>query len=380
MFTHVFLYKLKEMFRMKWCIGWNLVFPIVLATAFYMGFGNFIREGEEKEVTQVAVVKESDTSFTEILKRVDFLEIKWTKEEEAKRLLKKGRVDGIFYGPKAEGDQPKLVINENGVGQTLLSQFLKSYNLSEFQVKTLMESGKVEDISKAISLVSQEVEYGEEITGFGSYKKEEEISPYMQYFFALIAMASLFSAWLSEFILKEMLASQSEIGKRYECGPIKRSITILAAILAGFVIEILCNVILVCYIQFVLKLSFHAPLFYVFFISCLAGTCGIAFGIFFGILCAGKENLMVTIPLTFSMICSFFSGLMVGNIQQLIQNKMPIINKINPAAVLSDGLYSIGTYGLGREYWVDVAILLGMTFACMLISSIILRRKSYASL
>lgn len=49
MFTHVFLYKLKEMFRMKWCIGWNLVFPIVLATAFYMGFGNFIREGEEKK-------------------------------------------------------------------------------------------------------------------------------------------------------------------------------------------------------------------------------------------------------------------------------------------------------------------------------------------
>lgn len=39
MFGRMFIYKLKELVRNRFLIGWNFLFPLVLATAFYLGFG-----------------------------------------------------------------------------------------------------------------------------------------------------------------------------------------------------------------------------------------------------------------------------------------------------------------------------------------------------
>ena len=44
MFLHVFRYRLLTLLRQKWSVGWNVVFPLVLATAFFLGFGNMIKD------------------------------------------------------------------------------------------------------------------------------------------------------------------------------------------------------------------------------------------------------------------------------------------------------------------------------------------------
>ncbi len=44
MFGRIYVYKLKEIIRNVYVVGWNVIFPIVLATAFYLGFGNLISD------------------------------------------------------------------------------------------------------------------------------------------------------------------------------------------------------------------------------------------------------------------------------------------------------------------------------------------------
>ena len=40
--------------------------------------------------------------------------------------------------------------------------------------------------------------------------------------------------------------------------------------------------------------------------------------------------------LVFSMVCSFLSGLMNNTMKDLVEKNMPVINRINPAALISD--------------------------------------------
>ncbi|MBO6128946.1 MAG: ABC transporter permease, partial [Pseudobutyrivibrio sp.] len=85
-------------------------------------------------------------------------------------------------------------------------------------------------------------------------------------------------------------------------------------------------------------------------------------------------------PLFFTMICSFFSGLMWGQIKQIIQYNCPIINKINPAALLTNAMYVRSTYGATAEFHQDVLIMCGMIVGCIIVASIFLRRRKYVSL
>ena len=434
-FGHIFLYRIKELFRQKWCVGWNFLFPLVLATAFFVGFGSFIRNADILTTVDVAVVETQDdemsSSFVDLVKKLDFMNVSVVDDEEAQELLKDGDVAGILYAPSFTANtrqllngntldnassaadtlqisvenigsssmltedakqasywinDPTLTVAENGVNQTILSQFLKSYIANEKEMAMIITSA--DDPSAIPAAIQKTADMMAEDMTFGSsdvslrYTDDGrgQLSPYMHYFFALIAMASLFASWISTSILDEAMANHSEIGKRNESAPVPRAVSLTANILSGLVIQVISVTCLILYIQYVLKLDFNAPLGYVILISAVCSATGIAFGVMFGALLGNHPATTTAVPLLFSMGCSFLSGLMVGNIQQIIQATAPWINRINPAALLTDGLDSLGSYGIGPAYWQDVLILLALTAAAIAVSSLILRRKNYASL
>ncbi len=457
MFGHIFIYRIRELFRQKWCVGWNFLFPLVLATAFFVGFGNFIRNVDILTTVDVAVVETQDdemaSSFVDLVKKLDFMNVSVVDDEEAQELLKDGDVAGILYAPSftanarqllggitrdkassaadtlqissdSDGNSssisaesignalqisagsngnallltedaeqtsywindPTLTVTENGVDQTILSQFLKSYIANEKEMAMIITSASDPSaiptaIQKAADMMAKDMSFGSSDVSL-RYTDDGRgpLSPYMHYFFALIAMASLFASWISTRILDETMANHSEIGKRNECAPVPRAVSLTASVLSGLVIQIISVTCLILYIQYILKLDFNAPLGYVILISAVCSATGIAFGVMFGALLGNHPAATTAVPLLFSMGCSFLSGLMVGNIQQLIQASAPWINRINPAALLTDGLDSLGSYGIGPAYWQDVLILLALTAAAIAVSSLILRRKNYASL
>ena len=59
-------------------------------------------------------------------------------------------------------------------------------------------------------------------------------------------------------------------------------------------------------------------------------------GCFVGSLGKLSEGIKVAVILAISMVCSFLAGLMNSNMKDLVEKHVPIINRINPAALISD--------------------------------------------
>ena len=147
------------------------------------------------------------------------------------------------------------------------------------------------------------------------YTPGRQISPYLQFFFALLAMSSMYASWIATAMMESMCANLSECGKRFESSGAGKFPSILAGALAGTIFQTVSNAITVLYIEYVLRISFQAPFPEIMMIMGLGSAVGIGFGILFGTLFQ-REALRVVIPLAFSMVSSFLSGLMVGQMKQ----------------------------------------------------------------
>ncbi|WP_405376319.1 ABC transporter permease [Pseudobutyrivibrio sp.] len=380
MFIRMFFYKIKEISRNRTLLGWNLVFPLVLSTAFFLGFGNMIKDDPDTFKTiDVGYVNtdEENSPFSQVLtslsKKNDGIQVLevhiFSDVEDAKTALDGDEVEGIYI---EESGEVKTIVPANGLVSTTLNQIVREYENGKVVIENIAKDHP-ENMMKAISMMEINKSVLKEYD-FGT-----NTSPYLQYYFALIAMSSLFSSWISTRMLEGMCANLSENGKRFECAPVYKLPSIVAGILAGVVLQAISNAIVVCYVEGVLGIEFGIPLLNILAITTLGSALGISFGVLIGSLCK-NPNLLVAIPLCFSMTCSFLSGLMWHQIRQLIEYHCPIINRINPAALLTDCLYVRATYGKTEVYYRDIFTMLIIIAACLIISAMFLRRRKYVSL
>ena len=84
--------------------------------------------------------------------------------------------------------------------------------------------------------------------------------------------------------------------------------------------------------------------------------------------------------MAFSMLMCFLSGLMVGNIKAIIQQHLPIINKLNPAAVISDSIYCLDIYPDLSHFLTKLTTMVIMSAVLMIAGIAFTRRKKYASI
>ncbi|MBQ5484669.1 MAG: ABC transporter permease [Lachnospiraceae bacterium] len=377
MFCHVFVYRIKELLRNPWHLAWNLLFPIGLATAFFFGFGNLIKEDPELfTAIPVGYVKEADQPFDEVMtslsedKKDPILKVsRYSGEEQAKKALRAGKVRGYYI---QKGDTISVVVGRNGITSTTLHQILKEY---ENQKKVLETIGAKhpEKIAAAVETIQSRQNF------LHPHVFNQYTSVYMNYFFSLIAMASLYGSWLSTTMLSGISANMTERGKRYESAPIRKMTSLSAGLAATMLLQGVFNGILVLYIQYVLQLHFGVPLWQVLVVTTVGGAMGIAIGIFIGAL-VKKKGLQMALTLGVSMVSSFLSGLMWGEIRQIIESRIPVVNRLNPAAMLTGCLYNLGNYGMTKNFYRDLYSMILMTLGLLLVSVAVLRRRNYDSL
>lgn len=381
MFLHVFRYRLLTLFRVKWCIGWNIAFPLVLATAFFLGFGNMIKDDPDAFSTvPVALVTESGrgSEFGKIVEECSknskdqLFELTVSdKKDSAVQLLKDKKVDGVYI----DGEDPVLIVRENGMEQTILSEFLSEYKNSVNTMQNVIKTDPSK-AGEASEMLSKDMELLKEKTFNGN----SNASPYLQYFYALIAMTCLYGSWISTSLVENISANQSDRGARYEVAPVSKTVSITSGALAGLLFVFSAVLILMGYINFVLgiRLGDQAlPMAAAAFLGSLTGVTG---GLMIGVLCGKKEVLKVAVPLTFSMVCSFFGGLMYSGMKQVVETKAPVFNRINPAALISDSFYAVNNYGAGARFYTDCLYMLIISFIFLAVSVFFLRRRNYASI
>ena len=124
MFFHMYKYRLKTLFNQKEEFFWILLFPIILATFFFLAFADITKKSESFETINIAVVKENTEAevffdaMMESLAVTDdensepFFNAQYVNLEEATELLNDGEVIGII---QLKDGIPSVTINENGI-------------------------------------------------------------------------------------------------------------------------------------------------------------------------------------------------------------------------------------------------------------------------
>lgn len=377
MFTHIYKYRLKELLRNKSGIFWTLVFPILLGTLFSVTFGGIMSRQEVLKTIPVAVVNENEASYfntllTELSKEGDeqVFKLTYVNASEAERLLKDEKTDGIFHVK----DTVELKVKKALINQSILSSILDSYVQIEHMIKKT-EVSNPQQISKMVEAMNSNLDLNQEIV---LSKGNQDFS--QQYFYALLAMTALYASFFGLSNAKVLQANLSAIAARRVTAPFGKVRLLLAEFAAAVTVHFGIMLVVMAYLNFGLKIDFGDKVLPVLFLILVGSVMGVSMGFFVG--CIGKlnSNAKEGILVCISLFLCFFSGLYINTVKNAIDQTFPILNKINPAVVLSDAFYSLNIYDTYGRYFENILILLIFSMIFGFGGYLMARRKKYASL
>ena len=377
-----FKYALLRLMRNKANLFWILVFPIVLGCFFKIAFSN-ITASESFHTIPVAVVEGDNadaTAFHTMIEQLSedsedaMLSATFCDDKKARTLLEKGKVDGIFYTT----DTVELAVNSDlsdaSINQSILQSLLTQYYLNRDLIVQILTTnpGNIESL---VDSIGQSVDTRKEVS-----LTRNNIDTYDQYFYNLIAMACLYTAMGGINLAINNSANLSSLAARKTIAPAKRAALIGTELLAIILFESLLNMVSFLFIVTVLGIHMTTHLGLALLTILISTTFSITFGMFLG--CVGPKSEGGKTGLMFAVVMPlcFLSGLMMGTMRMVVEKYAPFVNRINPAALISDSFYALNNYDTLTRYTGNILTLLLMTALFLIISILVTRRKTYASL
>lgn len=377
-----FKYALLRLMRNKANLFWILVFPIVLGCFFKIAFSN-ITASESFHTIPVAVVEGDNadaTAFHTMIEQLSgdsedaMLSATFCDDKKARTLLEKGKVDGIFYTT----DTVELAVNSDlsdaSINQSILQSLLTQYYLNRDLIVQILTTnpGNIESL---VDSIGQSVDTRKEVS-----LTRNNVDTYDQYFYNLIAMACLYTAMGGINLAINNSANLSSLAARKTIAPAKRAALIGTELLAIILFESLLNMVSFLFIVTVLGIHMTTHLGLALLTILISTTFSITFGMFLG--CVGPKSEGGKTGLMFAVIMPlcFLSGLMMGTMRMVVEKYAPFVNRINPAALISDSFYALNNYDTLTRYTGNILTLLLMTALFLIISILVTRRKTYASL
>lgn len=393
MFIHNFKYSLKTLFRNKALIFWTFAFPIILGTFFNMAFSN-IESSEKLDIINIAIIKNDDFNNNEIFKTAfeelsdknnddRLFETRYTTEEEAKKLLEDEEIVGYM---KLVNDEPKLTFITSGINETIFKYVSEEITQTSNIIKNLAE----EEIKKEMiagnynidyeSIYNRVIELTEENNVRLNNVSNSNLSYTMIEFYTLIAMACLYGGILGAVAINQNLANMTNQGKRVSVSLTSKGKIILSSVLASYITQLVGVALLFLYTIFVLKVDYGNKLGLDIALAMAGSLAGLSLGVAVATTIKSNDNVKTGIIIAITMLGCFLSGMMGITMKYIIDKNIPIINKLNPASMITDGFYSLYYYDTLDRYIFDIGSLLIFALILIAISYISLRRQKYDSI
>lgn len=354
---------------------WPLIFPILLGTMFYFAFGNI--NDADFETVQVGVVKEdeADTLFLMFLDQVEnhgnhLIAVSELSRDTALKQLENEQISGIYY----VGASPSLTVTANGIPQSILQSILSSYETGKSTIRNILRTHPT-GLWRGIRQMLNQQETISEVSLGG-----QTINGNVQFFYALIAMTCLYGSFIGFGSAITLQANLTPLAARRCITPTHKLKLILSEQISAFLLGYFDVIVLLIYLRCILKLDFQGKIGPMLLVSFFGSLIGVSLGIFVGSLGKMKEGVKIGVILGVSMVCSFLSGLMNNTMKDLVEKNAPIINRINPAALISDAFYCINVYDDMGRYYRNVITLAIMSLVLVTASFLLIRRESYDSI
>ena len=392
MFWHNFKYSLKTLIKNKMLLFWTFAFPIILGFLFNMAFSD-IEKNETLDIIDIAIIDNEYYQKNEIYKNTfkalgdknsedQLFNVNVTNEKKALTMLEDEKITGIVTLTE---DGPIIKVNQSGINETILR-----YVVDEISSTITMTTGIIEE------KVNDELSKGNQIN-YEKMKQEvmnlisrndaniknvsnDNLSYTMIEYYTLIAMSCLYGGIIAMFITNYELANMNSVGKRTSISPIHKGSMLLGSLLASYIVELIGLALLFLFTIFVIKVDYGTKLLPVVILSFVGSLAGLTLGVAVGTLVKSNENAKVGILIAITMAGCFLSGMMGITMKYIIDKNLPILNIINPASMITDGLYSLYYYDTLDRYIFNIVSLLIFALLMIIISYRGLRREKYDSI
>ncbi len=384
---HNFKYTLKTLFKNKILIFWTFAFPLIMATFFNMAFKN-ITNSEKLDIIDIAVVNNEEYQNNEIYRNTleqlsdsnedKLFNIFYVDEQQAKELLNDNKITGYI---KLE-ETTKIVFKENGINETILKYVTEEIEEKSIMIKNLSE----QEIEKEIKTGNYNINYDELTNKIKELMQTEtnikdvsnkKLDYAMIEYYTLIAMACLYGGTISMNVINKKLPNMCNIGKRISVSPTKKKTTILSSLISSYITQLIGLALLFIYTIFILKVDYGTNTPLIILLGMVGSLTGLSLGLLIGTIIKKNENIKIGILIGITMLGCFLSGMMGITMKYIIDKNIPLINKLNPAAIITDGFYSLYYYDSLDRYWYNIISLLIISLILILISANSLRRQKY---
>ena len=386
MFFHNFKYNFKALIRNRSLIFWSFAFPIILATLFNLAFFNIVNE-EKLSISNIAIINNEEFNnniiYQETFKNLSknnknqLFNIKYVDKDKASNLLENDKIDGYLL---LENNIPHLYFKTNGINQTILEFVTNDINSHNIITNNIIEYYTINGNEIDYNKISNEIVNKPNSEFNINDKSSKKMNFMMIEFYTLIAFVCLYGGLISMLSINYGLANMGNIGKRVEISPVKKKIIIFSSLLSSYIIQLLCLLLLFIYTIFIIKVDYGSNLFYIILLSLVGSLTGLSLGLCIGVIIKKSEGKKIGILLAITMIGSFLSGMMGVTLKYIIDKNIPIINKINPVNMITDGFYSLYYYNTLNRYYFNLVSLLIFAIIFIIISIFNLRRKQYDSI
>lgn len=386
MFWHNYKYAFKTLLKNRALVFWTLAFPFILAVLFNLAFAR-LHDYDVFEAIDVAVVNDAEyekaTVFSEAIKSVSegdkrVFNTQYIDAAKASELLEDNEIVGYIY---IEKDVPHVKVNGNGSSETVLQMTVEQIAQSSKMIEDIAmtdiyrragQTVNIEEVYRNAVKIVAETE--------PNIKDDSHVMNVVSIeFYTLIAMACMQGAMLSVEMMNRCMPNISNRGKRVAVAPTRKSTMILSNILAGYTMLLAAVVALILFTRYILGIEYGSDMRLIILLAAVGSLTATTMGMLLSVALKTNESAKNVIVLIVTMVGCLFAG-MFGGQKGLFDAAMPLINKISPVGMITDGYYSLLYYGDSARFTMDVVSLLivaGVFFALSIRS---LRRQRYDSI
>lgn len=343
------IYQGKNLFRDSSFLFWSLIYPLIMALFFFTAFSGLL----DTELKNIDIGIKSDNPIGFILEEIQFLNVHKILKDEVNDKLDNEEIEGFI-----ENDLT-LLVKKSGLNQTIIKEIID-------QIKQMKElKVPFEKFDFTVDYVSS---------------RNQKADTIIIIFYSLIAMVSAYGIFPGIETVSIIQANLTNVGKRINVTPLRKNDFLLAGVIVSLILNLLSNGILLIFIKYILKISLFTEIKYSSIFIIIGNLFGVALGILIGASNKQSGNVKVIIGISITLVLSFFSGMMSPDIKIMIDKKVPFIGKINPFSIITDNLYKINLLGNTQNVSQGVITLSIHCIILILISYVLLRRKTYDSI
>ncbi len=384
MFVHNLKYTIKSLFKNKVLIFWTFAFPIILGIFFNMAFSN-IEKDEKLQIFDIAVVNNKDLIYKEALNELSnknnkdrLFNIKYVDQNKADKLLDNNKIEGYLL---FKDNKPNIVVKESGTNQTILKLVVNEIEENKIIINNLTKEEIIKGNQDNPEIIAKNIlkKINKKAVNFKNISNSN-LSYMMIEFYTLIAMACMYGGMLGLTAINNCLANMSSKGKRIAISPTKKSVIVTSSLIGSYIVSLIGISLLLLFLIFIIHVDFGTKIPLIILLTLIGDLAGISLGVLIASCFKVNEGAKTGITIAITMFLSVLSGMMGVTLKYVIDTNLPIINKLNPNNLITDGFYSLYYYDTLNRYWNNLLGLIIFVILCLSISFISLRREKYDSI